>query len=80
MQCKNSKRTTTRLKTLLTVSGLMISTLTLTNCSKVTLGSESECKLFAPIYDSEKDTTQTRIEIRVHNDIGAQVCGWKPKK
>lgn len=80
MRFKSSKRMTTRLKTPLTVFALVILGLTLTNCSKTTLGSDAECKLFSPIYDSVQDTQQTRIEIRIHNDIGQQVCGWKPKK
>ena len=80
MRFKSSKRMTTRLKTPLTVFGLATLALSLASCSKTTLGSESECKLFSPIYDSPQDTQQTRIEIRIHNDIGANVCGWKNKK
>ena len=75
---KNSKSTTTRLRTLLTLFAIGTSGLILTNCSRMTLGSESECKIFQPIMDSKQDTQATRIEIRIHNDIGQQVCGWKP--
>lgn len=75
----SNRRMTRRLETTLIVFGCVILGLTLASCSKTTLGSESECKLFAPIYDSVNDTQQTRIEIRIHNDIGQQVCGWKPK-
>lgn len=54
--------------------------LILSGCSKTTLSSDGECNLFAPIYDSVKDTDETRVQIRIHNDIGMSVCGWKPKK
>lgn len=80
MQLKCSNSMTTRLKTPLKLCGIVMLGLTLTNCSRTTLGSESECKIFVPITDSVKDTQQTRVEIRIHNDIGQQVCGWKPPK
>lgn len=80
MPLKFSSSMTTRLRTPLKLCGIVTLGLILTNCSKVTLGSESECKIFQPIMDSKQDTQQTRIEIRIHNDIGQQVCGWKPPK
>lgn len=80
MRNKSKSNTTTRRVSVPMACATAILALTLANCSKTTLGSESECKLFAPIMDSKDDTQQTRIEVRIHNDIGAQVCGWKPPK
>lgn len=62
------------------IFGALMAGLTLTGCSTTTLSSGAECHLFAPIYDDLEDTKQTRIQIRIHNDIGVKVCGWKPKK
>lgn len=80
MQLKCNKPTTMQLRMLLVAFALVMLALTLTACSRTTLGSDSECKIFQPIMDSKDDTQQTRIEIRIHNDIGQQVCGWKPPK
>ena len=80
MPFKNSKRTINQHKRKLTMLGSVFALLILTNCSKMTLSSDGECHLFEPIYDSVQDTKETRMQIRVHNDIGMSVCGWKPKK
>lgn len=80
MQFKSSSSMTTKQRAALRMCVGVMALLILTNCSKTTLSSDAECKLFQPIYDSDRDTQQTRIEIRIHNDIGMNVCGWKPNK
>lgn len=36
-----------------------------------------ECRIFAPIYGSSRDTTETRAQVDQHNAKGVGACKWK---
>lgn len=38
---------------------------------------EGECRIFAPLSSSVRDTAETRAGIIGHNRAGKAACGWR---
>jgi len=58
------------------VAALSVS-LTVTACNR-TVGSATECQIFAPLTWSSRDTPETIRGIKGHNAAGEAACGWRP--
>lgn len=46
----------------------------LTSCTTFTPVTDGSCKIFKPISNSTKDTTQTRREVIAHNKVYGAIC------
>lgn len=73
-----------KLRSLLAVMLVGITSLTLTGCVTTTgsagrtstSGKASFCAVAEPIYWSAKDTEKTIAQVKEHNAVGKQLCKW----
>ena len=60
-------------KKLMTCAALFSLSL-LTGCATGTQGIDGSCRVFKPISNSSKDTSQTRREVIAHNKVYGAIC------
>ena len=58
----------------LMLSAALCSLSLLTGCATSSPATDGSCRVFKPISNSTKDTTQTRREVIAHNKVFSSIC------